>query len=124
MITSSRSLVKEERSKENREEAAAPASLPESIFLRPCRQCFFLERHSAMDRNEGSRSGDISREWPRKVCGETVAGVFFRPSAVVGSHIGEGSSLVDMYMPNVGALRMLGGCSMGCLPIMLSVGMP
>ncbi len=34
------------------------------------------------------------------------------------------SSLVDMYMPNVGALRTLGGCSMGCLPIMLSVGMP
>jgi len=40
------------------------------------------------------------------------------------SDIFAGSSLVDMYMPNVGALRMLRGCSMGCLPIMLSVGMP
>ncbi|KAH8968189.1 hypothetical protein BDL97_03G116400 [Sphagnum fallax] len=40
------------------------------------------------------------------------------------SDIFTGSSLVDMYMPNVGSLRTLGGCSMGCLPIMLSVGMP
>jgi hypothetical protein len=27
---------------------------------------------------------------PKKVCGETVAGVFFRPFAVVGAQIGEG----------------------------------
>jgi len=43
-----------------------------------------------MDRNEGSRIGDISRESPKKFCGETSAGVFFRPFAVVGSQIGEG----------------------------------
>ncbi|CAK9270829.1 unnamed protein product [Sphagnum jensenii] len=40
------------------------------------------------------------------------------------SDIFTGSCLVDTYMPNVGSLRTLGGCSMGCLPIMLSVGMP
>jgi pentatricopeptide repeat protein len=40
------------------------------------------------------------------------------------SDIFAGCSLVDMYMLNVGALRTLGGCSIGCLPIMSSVGMP
>jgi hypothetical protein len=44
MITSSRSLFTEERSEENREEAAAPASLPESYSSVLVFSVFFLER--------------------------------------------------------------------------------
>jgi hypothetical protein len=44
MITSSRSLFTEERSEENREEAAAPASLPESYSSVLVVSVFFPER--------------------------------------------------------------------------------
>jgi hypothetical protein len=44
MITSSRSLFTQERSEENREEAAAPASLPESYSSVLVVSVFFPER--------------------------------------------------------------------------------